>query len=283
MSYVTVQTNIFLYSRYFSQRLSAYGKDAMKFTLALAFFFTAAVYASVGFGGGSTYTALLAVSDTPYVIIPVVSLICNICVVSGNSWRYLRKKIITFRETWPLFVLSVPAALLGGMLQVSEVLFIGLLSLALLISGIRMIFSKSQTDLAPVLKLKANSVMSGLIGGMIGFYSGIVGIGGGIFLAPILYRLKWASGHQIAATCSIFILVNSTAGLLGQLTKSWSSESSLEILQYWPLILAVFMGGTIGNMLSIKRLKVDYLRRVTGVLILIVAIRLLFKWVDMIS
>ena len=249
----------------------------MKLTLALGFLLTAALYASVGFGGGSTYTALLAVTDTPYVIIPIVSLLCNICVVSGNSWRYLRGKITQLADVWPLFVLSIPTAFLGGRLHVSEKLFIGLLSVALLLAGIRMLFGRAADD-ERLFTPKRKPLMSILIGAGIGFYSGIVGIGGGIFLAPILYRLRWGRAQQIAAACSLFILVNSMAGLTGQITKSSSLDHMPDLISYWPLILAVLIGGTWGNMMSIQFLRPEQLRRITGVLILIVAVRLLLKW-----
>jgi len=94
--------------------------------------------------------------------------------------------------------------------------------------------------------------ISMLIGAFIGFYSGIVGIGGGIFLAPVLYRLRWGGAQAIAAACSLFILVNSLAGLAGQLTKLPNLTQTSELLSYWPLILAVLIGGTWGNMFSIR-------------------------------
>ena len=249
----------------------------MKIALTLGFLLTAAIYASVGFGGGSTYTALLAVSGASFTLIPIISLLCNICVVSGNSWRYLRRKTVKLSQVWPLFILSIPAALLGGRLHVSELLFISLLSLALFIAGTRMVFTKRYADNQVQALSARTSKLGVLIGGAIGFYSGIVGIGGGIFLAPILYRLRWGGAQQIAATCSLFILVNSVAGLVGQLSKSAGASHHAEILSYWPLIIAVLIGGTLGNMLSFHMLRPEQLRRITGILILIVAVRLALK------
>ena len=255
----------------------------MKLTLAFGFLLTAALYASVGFGGGSTYTALLAISATPFTIIPIVSLLCNICVVSGNSWRYLRGGLVSFSQSWLLFLLSIPAAMLGGTLNVSEALFLGLLSLALLLAGMRMVFGQSHSSIESKSSSHSSKIICGILGGFIGFYSGIVGIGGGIFLAPVLYRIGWGSGQNIAATCSLFILVNSVAGLTGQITKTTGFTVHAEIFLYWPLILAVFIGGTFGNMLSLHFLKPDHLRRITGVLILLVAIRIALKWLTLIS
>ena len=252
----------------------------MKLTLALAFIVTAAIYASVGFGGGSTYTALLAVSGTPYILIPIVSLVCNICVVSGNSFRYIRGGFVTLSKVWPLLVVSVPAAMIGGMLHVSEALFLGLLSAALFLAGIRMVFAAPLPDGAAVPALQPSAWIAGMLGGFIGFFSGIVGIGGGIFLAPFLYRLRWGGAKNIAAICSVFILFNSASGLIGQLSKKSEASYGAEIIAYWPLILAVLIGGTFGNALSIRMLKANTLRRITGSLILIVAARLLLKWID---
>ena len=254
----------------------------MKLGLAIAFLLTAAFYASAGFGGGSTYTALLAVSGAPFYVIPVVSLVCNICVVAGNCLRYFRAKLISLSDVWPLFILSVPAAFIGGWLNVSEIVFLGLLCLALLLAGTRMLFRHVDTynDQGP---LRGNSVQSALIGGAIGFYSGIVGIGGGIFLAPILYKFRWGRAQEIAAACSVFILVNSVSGLCGQIIKVSERNLTSEILPYTPLVFAVLIGGTIGNSVSIKFLKPNVLRRITGLLTLIVAIRLSFKWLGLMA
>lgn len=254
----------------------------MKLSLALAFLLTAALYASAGFGGGSTYTALLAVSGAPFYVIPIVSLLCNICVVTGNCIRYFRANLMSLSDVWPLFILSIPAAFLGGRLNVSEVIFIGLLCLALVIAGARMILSQDVVHDAPR-GFRSNPMICALIGGAIGFYSGIVGIGGGIFLAPILYKLRWGRAQEIAAACSVFILVNSLSGLGGHIVKASQRDILPEILPYAPLIFAVIIGGTLGNVLSLKILTPKHLRRITGLLILAVAIRLLIKWVGLVE
>lgn len=254
----------------------------MKITLAFAFLITAAFYASAGFGGGSTYTALLAVSGAPFYVIPIVSLLCNICVVAGNCFRYFKVKLIKASSVWPLFILSIPAAFLGGRLHVSEAIFIGLLCLALAVAGIRMLFSTPDVQGSNE-AFQDKPIFCALIGGAIGFYSGIVGIGGGIFLAPILYKFRWGSAQEIAAACSAFIMVNSLSGLGGHLIKANSLDVTPEIVPYAPLILAVFIGGTIGNVISLRFLEPRHLRRITGVLILAVAIRLAMKWVSLLG
>ncbi len=253
----------------------------MKLALAAIFFGIAAVYASVGFGGGSSYTAVLAITGASYLVIPIVSLICNICVVTGSSLRYARADLIDWSSTWPFFVLSIPLAWAGGRLQVSETMFIGLLSGALLAASGRLLISRPETSTPQALTPSPPPFASSLIGGAIGFYSGIVGIGGGIILAPILYRLKWAGPKQIAALCSVFILVNSVFGLAGHVSKIGSDVAVSDIISHWPLVTAVILGGALGNGLGMKLFPEAALRRITGVLILVVAIRLGVKWMGL--
>lgn len=256
--------------------------DTLKLALAFAFLLTAVLYASVGFGGGSSYTAFLAITATSFTLIPIISLLCNICVVSGNSWRYLRLNLVRLSDVAPLFILSIPAALMGGMLHVSETVYIGLLSLGLFVASLRMILAKNggySRKLSP----KPQPMFSALIGALIGFFSGIVGIGGGIFLAPVLYRLRWGSAQQIAAACSVFIFVNSIAGLAGQLIKTSIVDVGSDILSYWFLILAVLVGGAIGNTFSLRVFNERHLRRITGIVILIVSVRLMLKWARLMS
>jgi len=252
----------------------------MKLILAGLFFLTAALYASVGFGGGSTYTALLAVSGADYLLIPIVSLSCNILVVSGNVLRYGREKLINWARVWPLIILSIPAAWFGGKIQISEALFIGMLCLALLFAGGRLTFQKEIKENEP---RPQNLVLNAVIGGGIGFYSGLVGIGGGIFLAPVLYFLKWGQAKMIAAACSLFILVNSLAGIAGQATKLGDMSKLSEALAFWPVIPAVLMGGFIGNHMGVFKISDTGLKRLTGVLILLVAIRLAIRWLGLIA
>ncbi len=260
----------------------------MKLILAGLFFVTALLYASVGFGGGSTYTALLAVSGTDYILIPILSLACNILVVTGNSLRYLRQKLIEFPRILPLIMLSIPAAWLGGRLQISEILFIGLLCIALFLAAIRLLIFSPKTAIFDAFMVnntasKGELIRNALIGGMIGFYSGLVGIGGGIFLAPILHFIRWGSAKAIAAACSLFILVNSISGLLGQAAKLGDLDRLAAAAAYWPLFPAVLLGGFIGNYMGVFKISDRWLKRLTGLLILIVAIRLALRWIGLVS
>jgi len=253
---------------------------AMKvITLAILFFITALLYASVGFGGGSTYTALLVLFGANYLIIPIVSLACNIIVVSGNSWRYSRAGLISLSRIWPFLVLSVPLAWIGGRLPITETYFIGLLAISLLFAGISILLKK---QVAHEVNPKTNSLpINALIGGGLGLLSGIVGIGGGIFLAPILHHFKWGKPKEIAALCSLFILVNSIAGLAGQLMKIGDFDQLVLTKPYWILAPMVLIGGFAGNRLSLKVFSENTVRKMTAFLVLFVALRLLWKFYQM--
>jgi len=249
--------------------------------LAALFFMTAALYASVGFGGGSTYTALLIMAGTPRLLVPVISLACNILVVSGNTTNYWRDGLYKTGKYIPLIILSIPMAWLGGWLNISETLFIGLLWVALLLAGLRLLLSKPQTEVTEIRKMPF--WQSAIIGGFIGLYSGLAGIGGGIFLAPILYFTRWGRAREIAAACSLFILVNSISGLAGQLTKLTDLDMLGQVWTYWPVLPAVLIGGFIGNRFAALKISELWLKRLTAILILSAALRLGFEWVLLIT
>lgn len=241
------------------------------------FFVVAALYAAVGFGGGSTYNALLVLNGTDYRILPAIALACNIVVVSGGVWRFSREKLLDAKSLLPFLLASIPAAWIGGRLPVSEIVFIGLLGGALLISGIRLLL---QRDFVYHTEDKRHIPywLAGLTGGGIGLLSGVVGIGGGIFLAPILYTMRWDTPRKIAAACSLFILANSVAGLSGQVMKLSDNHILSLALPYWPLLPAVFLGGHIGSWMAAKEFDPIILKRLTAGLILYVAVRLIVRW-----
>ena len=249
---------------------------AMPMLLITLFFVTAVLYAAVGFGGGSTYNALLVLHGADYRILPAIALACNIIVVSGGVWRFSRAGHLSVSRLAPFLVASVPAAWIGGRLPISETLFVGLLGGALLLSGLRMI---AQTPVEQSNAATATALPVALgTGGLIGLLSGLVGIGGGIFLAPVLYGLKWGTPRQIAAACSLFILANSVSGLAGQALKLQDTQALQLALPYWPLLPAVLVGGQLGSWASSQRLNPVLIKRLTAILILYVAARLLFRW-----
>ena len=244
--------------------------------LSILFFVTAILYSSVGFGGGSTYLALLLIWEIPYFILPVIALSCNIIVVSGNCFNYIRAGNINFKLLFSYLVGSVPLAYFGGSLPVEEKLFEILLFLVLASAGILLLFNfKSYEDREESYR-KIPVSISILIGGILGFISGVVGIGGGIFLSPILFLIRAGRPKYIVTTASLFILINSISGIIGQLTKN---AVLAEIQDYWYLLLAVLLGGQVGNYLNLKIFPARILALVTAVLVLVVAARMGIRFV----
>ena len=242
--------------------------------LSILFFVTATLYSSVGFGGGSTYLALLLIWGVPYHIFPAIALLCNIFVVSGNCYNYIRAGNLNLKLLVPYLLGSVPLAFIGGSLQIDKNLFEILLFLVLSSAGILLLFKfKSYDDIDSNYK-KIPFIISLLIGSLLGFISGIVGIGGGIFLSPILFLLRAGKPQHIVTTASIFILINSFFGIIGQLTKNAVFN---EISNYWVLLLAVIIGGQFGNFLNLKLFSTKILALLTAVLVIFVAIRMGLK------
>tara|TARA_Y100000590_G_scaffold410929_1_gene504431 strand:+ start:2343 stop:3095 length:753 start_codon:yes stop_codon:yes gene_type:complete len=244
--------------------------------LAILFLVTAALYSSVGFGGGSTYLALLLIWGVPYSIFPVIALSCNIIVVSGNCFNYIRYGNINLKLLVPYLIGSLPLAYIGGSLPIEKKLFEILLFLVLLVAGSLLLINYKSYDNKESSYRKIPFFISILIGGVLGFVSGVVGIGGGIFLSPILFLARAGIPKHIVTTASLFILINSISGLLGQLTKD---GVLLEILNYWYLLLLVFIGGQVGNFLNLKVFPTRILALVTALLVLFVAIKMGLKLV----
>ncbi len=244
--------------------------------LAAAFFVTAILYASVGFGGGSTYTALLALSGTDFKILPAISLICNVIVVTGGAVRYTQARQVDWPRVLPLILVSAPFALLGGLTPIKQQAFMLTLALALLAAGLLLLFQREYKGEGRPARTKA-SPFDYIAGAGTGYLAGLVGIGGGIFLAPILHLTRWGQSRAIAATACLFILINSLAGLVGQLMKLSTGSAASTLTAYWPLALAVLIGGQIGSYASLRLLSQTMVRRATALLILYVAGQLLWK------
>jgi uncharacterized protein len=242
-----------------------------------AFLITALLYASVGFGGGSTYTALLALAETDYRILPAISLLCNIIVVTGGVIRFGRAGLLDWKRALPLAMIAAPFAWAGGLTPIKESTFLLLLASSLLIAGGHLLIAKeplaSPPD-TPVRKIDMRDILV-VIG--LGYLSGLVGIGGGIFLAPYLHFTRWGRSQQIAAAASLFILINSVSGLIGQSIKLGSAGGFGDLVAYWPLAIAVLVGGQIGSHLGVRILPASVIRRLTGILILYVSANLFWK------
>jgi len=238
------------------------------------FFLIAILYAAVGFGGGSSYLAVLAVTGIAYTQIRSTALLCNIIVVSGNVYLYIIRKEFNWKKVIPLTLFSVPFAFIGGFLKINQTLFFVLLGVTLLFAAITMWISKSITASKENTD-QMSTVKNASYGGIIGFISGMVGIGGGIFLAPLLHVSKWNSPKKIAATASFFILVNSIAGLIGHYTNpDFSIDWNLTTV----LLITVFIGGQIGSRMSTKLLNEIQLKKATAILIAFVGIKILWSY-----
>ncbi len=217
--------------------------------LAISFLVTAVLYSSVGFGGGSAYLALLLIWGVPYFVFPVIALSCNIVVVSGNCFNYIRAGNLNLKLLIPYLIGSIPLAFIGGSFPIEKGLFEILLFLILMTAGTLLLFNFKSYDNKKENYKKIPTVISILIGGTLGFISGVVGIGGGIFLSPILFLIRAGKPKHIITTTSLFILINSITGIVGQLTKN---EVLSEIPNYWYLLGAVLIGGQLGNFLNLK-------------------------------
>ena len=242
--------------------------------LAILFLVTATLYSSVGFGGGSTYLALLLIWGLPYFIFPVIALSCNIIVVSGNCFNYIRTGNLNLRLLIPYLIGSIPLAYIGGSLPIEKRLFEILLFLVLAAAGTLLLFNFKSYDDKETSYRKIPILVSIFIGGALGFISGVVGIGGGIFLSPILFLVRAGRPKQIVTTASLFILINSISGIIGQLSKN---AVLAEVPNYWYLLAAVLIGGQIGNFLNLKIFPTWILALVTAFLVLFVSIRMGFR------
>jgi len=245
--------------------------------LSILFFVTALIYSSVGFGGGSTYLAILLIWGVPYTIFPVIALVCNIIVVSGNSINFIRSKNINFNLLFPYLIGSIPFAFIGGSITVEKSLFEILLFCVLLVAGIFLLIESKSFNKE---KIKINQIprlISISIGSIIGFMSGLIGIGGGIFLSPLLFLMKAGYPKHITSSASLFILINSIFGIAGQLTKDQVLD---QVVTYWPLFLSVLIGGQIGSLLNIKFLSNKILALLTSFLVIFVAIRMGIKLIS---
>ena len=237
-----------------------------------ACFATALAYATVGLAGGSTYLALLALSGTDHESMRVTALLLNLIVSAGGFYHYRRAGHFEARLLVPFALASIPAAFAAGLVALPKTLFFGLLSVSLFVSGIRMIFWRE-----PLLKPRPVSWNMAWrwgppVGAVLGLLAGLVGIGGGIFLGPVLILMGWANGKRAAAVASAFILVNSLAGLAAHTARGNLPEAGM-----WPLALAVLVGGQIGSRLGAGRLSPRALEFGFGVMVLSVSLNLAWK------
>ena len=236
-----------------------------------AFFGTALLYASVGFGGGSTYSALLALVGTDYRILPIISLCCNVVVVTGGTIRFARAGEMPWKRALAVSLVAAPLAFLGGLTPIREGAFLTLLGASLGFAALALLLPIAKDG---AVKPQPRWAMP-LAAAPLGYLAGLVGIGGGIFLAPLLHLTRWDGARRIAATASLFILINSLAGLGGQLAKSGPDAFGAALTGSLPLLVAVVIGGQIGSFLALRHLPTQVIRWLTAGLTGWVGLRLL--------
>lgn len=239
--------------------------------LAIFFFLIAIFYSSAGFGGGSSYLAILILAGVDIYLVRSTALMCNIIVVSSGTYLFYQAGYLNLRRTLPLIIASMPMAFLGGYLPLrAKVIFI-ILGFTLLIASV-VLWVKNAHFSKENKMLNRTPIAAGIIGGAVGFVSGMAGIGGGIFLSPLLNVINWNRAKRIAAIASFFILVNSLAGLAGQ----WMQHPpNIDLNWAWPLLLAVLLGGQIGSRLAVQKFSSTTIQKTTAVLIFIASMKIL--------
>ncbi len=239
--------------------------------LCFGFFLVATLYSSVGMGGGSSYLALLTIFITSFFAIRSIALVCNLIVVTGSTFLYFKHGHTRIKDFLPFILTSMPMAFLGASFRLREEVFFIILGGSLIISSIFLIWQTSGIKFNEATK-KYPGYLSYLIGGGIGLLSGLVGIGGGIFLAPVLNHINWDKSVKIAALSSFFILVNSISGLTGLL---YGGTFELPWIETLALGAAVLLGGQLGIRISLKRLSAKGIKRITAILVFVVGVRVL--------
>ncbi|MDP2644026.1 MAG: sulfite exporter TauE/SafE family protein [Desulfobacterales bacterium] len=240
--------------------------------LCLAFFLVAFLYSMVGFGGGSSYLAILVLAGLPYQSIPATALVCNLIVTSGCCWYFYRAGHFKLRNVLPFIVLSIPMAYVGGSISITKDFFCLLLGISLLAVAVRMFLPAERFEVTKDISWQQAWAVGLPAGALLGFLAGLVGIGGGIFLSPLLLFMRWVNVKEAAASASFFIMANSLSGLTGQMQKG---TAHLEWI--FPLGLAVFLGGQIGSRMGAYRIPKLRLQQLLAGLVLYVAVKLLME------
>lgn len=224
------------------------------------------LYASVGHGGASGYLALMSLFAFPVTFMKPTALVLNILVSGISFYFYYREKKFEWKLFYPFAITSIPFSFLGGLIMIETHIYKIILATVLLFAVARLLglFGKQKVNLEPV-----NIPLALFIGAAIGFLSGLIGIGGGIILSPIIVLLGWGDIKKTAAVSALFIFVNSISGLLGFVTKGGILPSSSV-----SLIVVVLIGGILGGYLGSKKMNMLALRNVLALVLLIAVFKL---------
>ncbi len=240
--------------------------------LPLIFFGVALFYSSVGFGGGSSYLAILSLFLVDFHEIRTLALVLNVTVVTIGTAMYIKNKVFDIRKFWPFILFSMPVAFLGAQLRLSQKVFFLILGSALILSAVSMVLQSIKRKME---ERELNWVQRGGFGMAIGFLSGVAGIGGGIFLSPVLNLYGWATPRVIASLASLFIWANSIAGLIGLYN---ADTLNLKLGFAVPIFGAVVIGGFLGSYLSNSKINLNWIRILTALLVGYVGLRIVLLY-----
>lgn len=235
----------------------------MELFLALLFFVIALLYSAVGLGGGSGYLAVMGLVGLPQEIMRPTALTLNILVASISSWHYIRAGNFSARLFWPIVLASIPFAFLGGYLELPGYIYRPMVGLLLIYTAYRLWRSTMPGQSLPAVRADLPLWMLALAGAVIGFVSGLMGIGGGTFLGPLLLLAGWADTKQALGVTAAFVLANSISGLAGRLTAVPVLPPSI-----WLWLLAAGIGGFLGSRLGSRKLDPRILRRLLALILL---------------
>jgi uncharacterized membrane protein YfcA len=241
----------------------------MVIVLGILFFLTAVLYAAVGFGGGSGYLAVMGLLGMAPEVMRPTSLALNVLVAGIGTWKHVRAGHFPARLFWPIAVFSIPFAFLGGQLSLPPAVYRPVIGVILMYVAVRLWRGRDRKDGGRTAVLPV--WLAVVVGAMIGFVSGLLGIGGGIFLGPVLLLTGWAETRPVMSVTAGFVLVNSMAGLVGNVSVMASLPGELP---WW--LLAAGVGGWLGAELSSRRLASRRLLQLLAVVLLLAAVRLLF-------
>lgn len=216
--------------------------------LAVCIFLVAMIYASVGHGGASGYLAVMALFSLHPEALKPTALMLNIVVAGIGTYLYCSAGQFSWRVFWPFVITSIPMSFLGGTFSLPPEYYRPILGLVLFYAAWRLFVRRKDDDYAaraPVLPLAM------VVGGILGFASGVIGVGGGIFLSPLMILLRWAKVREVSGIAALFILVNSISGLLGHL------NSLQHVPEYAPVLAGMaLLGGTVGALCGSRHLPV---------------------------
>jgi uncharacterized protein len=242
--------------------------DTSTTLLALLMMVGAALYASVGHGGASAYIALMALFGVPAQVMRPTALVLNIMVSSLTAFRFLRAGLFHWRTLWPILIGAIPMAFLGGSIQLPGHLYKQLVGVVLLIAAVRLLWKgamRSSTEITDI------PIPIGImLGAAIGFLSGLTGTGGGIFLSPLLLLFGWSETRAASGVAAVFILCNSVAGLLGNVSAVKALPPELPIYG-----AAVLVGALVGTTFGIGKLKTSGVIRALGLVLVIAGLKLI--------